>query len=93
MFQIDCLNGKLLFFIFHSIIHNSPQIRYTDITYNYDFLQEDLFMLIKNGYIIDPASGRAEFADLQITMKKQKISTRESGISKQPEVRSLMLQD
>ena len=67
MFQIDCLNGKLLFFIFHSIIHNSSQIRYTDITYNYDFLQEDLFMLIKNGYIIDPASGRAEFADLQIS--------------------------
>ena len=24
-------------------------------------------MLIKNGYIIDPASGRAEFADLQIS--------------------------
>lgn len=67
MFQIDCLNGKLLFFIFHSIIHNSSQIRYTEITYDYNFLQEDLFMLIKNGYIIDPASGRAEFADLQIS--------------------------
>ena len=91
MFQIDCLNGKLLFFIFHSIIHNSSQIRYTDITYNYDFLQEDLFMLIKNGYIIDPASGRAEFADLQIS--DGKIFSIGQHLSVSPSERSLMLPD
>ena len=28
-------------------------------------------MLIKNGYIIDPAYGRAEFADLQISEDQQ----------------------
>ena len=48
-------------------------------------------MLIKNGYIIDPASGRAEFADLQIS--DGKIFQSDSIFQFPRQKRSLMLPD
>ncbi len=49
-------------------------------------------MLIKNGYLIDPASGRAEFADLQISDGKI-FSDIGQHLSVPVMKRSLMLQD